>query len=235
MSSRCATSALHSDEPRERAMSEWEAYKNCSDYGSHGNRNGPCTYVFFIDIYVTTWPSKARSALLKKDLSLSKRHASLSLLPTGAVAVQHRQRRDWNHLGADETRCLSWILYGAHGSGRQTESSRYELCSQTIIAFSLVLFISVSAFRQRAAVEAGKESGTCNHTLTAQSFLLFLLEGAGPMMLALGWSLVRPFLFLWDGRVLSPAAVSIRSSGGHLHLLSVYHLLPKAFSTSGDV
>lgn len=89
-------------------------------------------------------------------------HASLSFLSTGAV--QHCHRSDWNHLGSDETRSLSWILYGAHGSGRQTESSRYELCSQTIIAFSLVLFISVSLFRLWALMEAGKESGTCNHT-----------------------------------------------------------------------
>lgn len=125
-------------------------------------------FLFFRYMYITTWPCKGRHAFQywKKDLSLSKRHCvwciSLSFLST--CAVQHRHIRDWNHLGSDETRSLSWILYGAHGSGRQTESSRYELCSQTIIAFSLVLFISVSSFRLWALMAAGKESGTCNHT-----------------------------------------------------------------------
>lgn len=160
-------------------------------------------------------------------------HASLSFLSTGAV--QHRHRRDWNHLGSDETRSLSWILYGAHGSGRQTESSRYELCSQTIIAFSLVLFISVSLFRLWALMEAGKESGTCNHTwklsLPCSSSWKAVVQWCWPRVEALQ----DPICSWVGGAVFSPAAVCIRSTGGHFHLLSVYHLVSKAFSTYGDV
>lgn len=49
------------------------------------------------------------------------------------------------------------------GSRRQTESWRYELRSQTIIAFSFVLFILVSLFCLQAAAKEGKGEGkgTC--------------------------------------------------------------------------
>lgn len=149
-------------------------------------------FLFFRYMYITTWPCKGRHAFRckkkqkKTDFSLSERQCVshfLSFLSTSAVAVQHCHRSDWNHFGSDETKSLSWILYGTHGSGRQTESSRYELCSHGNcfqLGFIYLSFLVLSVSR------CGGRKGEWHLQahVEAPSSLLFLLEGCGPVMLA---------------------------------------------------
>lgn len=212
MSCRCATSASLSD--RERPTPEWEAYKNCSDYESpRGNLNDSSPDFLFYTFAASKWPTgieKQRRTcffVIKKDLSLSKSQCVftglLSFLPVSLSSNS-----------ATKGIGTTWVLMkqgpyhgflcGARGSRRQTESSRYELSSQTIIAFSLLLFISVSFSCLQAAVEDGRENGKGRPSLSQAAhessiFLLFSLKGCAPATFVTGRILATPAaLFVWD-------------------------------------
>lgn len=205
MSCRCATSASLSD--RERPTPEWEAYKNCSDYESpRGNPNDSSPGFLFYTFAASKWPlgiERHAFSLLKKDLSLSKSRCVFTGLRSFlSVSLSSDSATKGNG--------TTWVLMkhgpyhgflcGAHGGGRQTESSRYELSSQTIIAFSLLLFISVSFSCLQAAAEDGRENGKGRPTLSQAAhessiFLLFFLKGHGPATFVSGRILATPSAF----------------------------------------
>lgn len=165
----------------------------------------PVQIFFFIHSRLQNDPwaykSNGRHAfsLLKKDLSLSKRQCVL----TGLLSFQPVSLTSNSATKGNGT---TWVLMkqgpyhgflcGAHGSRRQTESSRYELGSQTIIAFSLVLFISVSFSCLQAAAEDGRENGKGGPNLSQAAhessiFLLFFLKGCGPATFVSGRILAK--------------------------------------------
>lgn len=135
---------------RETHNPEWVGYKMCSH----------CIMLLLSwkhqSFYLLKPPENDLTAKLLKTLLLLEkliyvRYLAALLLPFHWVLLSAH----WGELslcGSDEARSLSRSPCGLCISRRQTESWRYELCSQTIIAFSFVLFIFVSMFCLRVAM-----------------------------------------------------------------------------------
>lgn len=116
--------------------------------------------------------------------------------------------------GAAIPRSLSRSTSGLYSSSRrQTKSWRYELCSQTIIAFSFVLFILLSLLCLQAAAKEGKAwgkgmSASLQPHIKARSSCTYFLKNLSscrtpdcrfePVRFALRRNLAKQLAFLFE-------------------------------------
>lgn len=151
MSYRCGPWAMQNDRERERETHnpEWVAYKMCSHCMLLLSWKHQSFYL--LKLPENDLPAKLLKTLLLLEKLIYVRYLAALLLPFHWVLLSAH----WGELslcGSDEARSLSRSPCGLCISRRQTESWRYELCSQKIIAFSFVLFIFVSMFCLRVAM-----------------------------------------------------------------------------------